>query len=364
MKIVQIVTQMEAGGAQRVAVLLAEALRQRGYDSEVWFLYLKRHSHSHLPGVKVLFEQPPHGLDYLTIARRLHQEMSQTRPDVVITHTHYANVMGQIIAQICQVPQRIAVQHNLFYTYPKLAAWIDRLLGATATYTANVAVSGEVVNSAAQYPTAYRQKLTRIYNGIPLQQPNHHGLEQHQTQAIRQRWGLPLDAPLLLNVGRMARQKNQSKLLEALTQVESAHLVILGDGELRDHLRLQVAELALSERVHFLGELPAEDVAGLLAAADLFVFPSLFEAMPMALIEAMNAGLPVVASDIPPLREALGEAGQFAPAADAQALAAEITHVLKSPELAQQLRQRAKQRSDSFSLETMTSAYEALFAGA
>jgi glycosyltransferase involved in cell wall biosynthesis len=363
MKIVQIVTQMEAGGAQRVAVLLAEALRQRGYDSEVWFLYLKRPSHSHLPGVKVLFEQPPHGLDYLTIARRLHREMRTTRPDVVITHTHYANVMGQVIAQICKVPQRIAVQHNLFYTYPKLAAWVDQLLGATSIYTANVAVSGEVVNSAAQYPQAYRQKLTRIYNGIPLQ-VNANATDPHQAHAIRQRWGLPLDAPLLLNVGRMARQKNQGKLLEALAEIESAHLVILGDGELRQHLQLQVKDLNLTERVHFLGELPADDVAGLLAAADLFVFPSLFEAMPMAVIEAMNAGLPVVASDIPPLREALGNAGHFAPAADAQALAAEITHVLRSPELAQQLRQKAKQRSDSFSLETMASAYEALFAGA
>jgi glycosyltransferase involved in cell wall biosynthesis len=99
-----------------------------------------------------------------------------------------------------------------------------------------------------------------------------------------------------------------------------------------------------------------------LAAADVFVFPSLFEAMPMALIEAMNAGMPVVASDIPPLREALGDAGSFAPATNAQALATEITQVLRSPELAQQLRQQAKQRSASFSIETMVNAYEQLFA--
>jgi glycosyltransferase involved in cell wall biosynthesis len=361
MKIVQIVTQMEAGGAQRVAILLAEALRQRGYESEVWFLYLKRPSHSHLPGVKVMFEQPPHGFDYLKIARRLHQEMSVTRPDVVITHTHYANVLGQMIAQICRVPQRIAVQHNLLHTYPQAVAWVDRFLGATPIYSANVAVSGEVVNSAANYPPAYRHKLTRIYNGIPLQTSTDGG-DPHLAEAVRRRWGLPLDAPLLLNVGRMARQKNQGLLLQALTLVDSAHLVILGDGELRAELSQQVAALNLTERVHFLGELPATDVSALLAAADVFVFPSLFEAMPMALIEAMNAGMPVVASDIPPLREALGDAGSFAPATNAQALATEITRVLRSPELAQQLRQRAKQRSASFSIETMVNAYEQLFA--
>jgi glycosyltransferase involved in cell wall biosynthesis len=283
---------------------------------------------------------------------------------VVITHTHYANVMGQIIAQVCRVPQRIAVQHNLLYTYPKIAAWVDKLLGMTSIYSANVAVSGEVINSAAQYPHAYRQKLTQIYNGIPLQADNGQAndAEHNRAQEIRQRWGLPLDAPLLLNVGRMARQKNQGMLLQAMTMIDAAHLVILGDGELRADLCQQVKELNLSERVHFLGELPATDVSGLLAAADLFVFPSLFEAMPMALIEAMNAGLPVVASDIPPLREALGNAGCFAPAADAQALATEITNVLKSPDLSQQLRQLAKQRSDSFSIDTMVNSYEKLFA--
>jgi glycosyltransferase involved in cell wall biosynthesis len=221
MKIVQIVTQMEAGGAQRVAVLLSEALRQKGYDSEVWFLYLKRPSHSHLSDVHVLFEEKPKALDYFTIARRLNAKLRVHQPDVLITHTHYANVLGQMVAQWCGVPRRIAVQHNPIHTYPKVAAWADFILGTTSCYSNNVAVSETVVQSTARHPHVYRRKLKQIYNGIPACEFG------NSSSGIRKQWGLPNNVPLLLNVGRLAHQKNQIVLIEALLKLKTAHLVIL-----------------------------------------------------------------------------------------------------------------------------------------
>lgn len=356
MKIVQIVTQMEAGGAQRVAVLLSEALRQKGYDSEVWFLYLKRSSHSHLPNVHILFEQKPQVFDYLEIARRLHAKLRSHQPDVVITHTHYANIMGQLIARWCGVPRRIAVQHNPIHTYPKVAAWVDCLLGTTAVYSDNVAVSKTVVQSTVQHPRAYRRKLTQIYNGIPAREEN------SLSTNIRQQWGLPENVPLLLNVGRLAHQKNQAVLIESLLTLKNAHLVILGEGELRESLRQKVTELQISDRVHFLGELPSEDVARFFLASDVFVFPSLYEAMPMALVEAMSSGIPIVASDIPALREVLGETGSFVPADDALALAQAIQNILGSPELAHSMQAKLLSRAQLFSLQAMADSYETLFA--
>ncbi|WP_404788161.1 glycosyltransferase family 4 protein [Altericista sp. CCNU0014] len=356
MKIVQIVTQMEAGGAQRVAVLLSEALRQKGYDSEVWFLYLKRPSHSHLPDVKVLFETKPKALDYLTIARRLHAKLSIHQPDVTITHTHYANVMGQAIARWCGVPQRIAVQHNPIHTYPKVAAWADWFLGTTAFYSDNVAVSKTVVQSTVRHPSAYRRKLTQIYNGIPTRTAD------PVAANFRKQWGLPENVPLLLNVGRLAHQKNQAVLIESLLTLKTAHLAILGEGELRESLRQKVTELQIADRVHFLGELPSEDVARFFSASDVFVFPSLYEAMPMALVEAMSAGIPIVASDIPALREVLGDTGSFVPADNAVALAQAIQTILDSPALARGMQAKLLGRAQVFSLKAMADSYETLFA--
>jgi glycosyltransferase involved in cell wall biosynthesis len=356
MKIVQLVTQMEAGGAQQVAVLLSEALQQRGYDSEVWFLYLKRPSHSHLPGVRVVLDHKPAPLDYFRIVVRLYNLLRATQPDVLITHTHYANVLGQIVGQLSGVPRRIAVQHNLLYTYPKVAAWIDWVLGMTPCYSQNVAVSGSVIDSAAPYPDPYRQKLTKIYNGMAFKR------SKRSRQAVREHWHLPKNAPLLLNIGRLARQKNHAILFETLTHLQGVHLAILGDGELRESLQQRVVELGLTARVHFLGELPSIAVSDLLAAADLFVFPSLFEAMPMALIEAMSTGIPIIASDIPSLREVLGEAACFVPTSDGKAIAMTIQQLLASPEETDQMRHRSLARSGLFSLETMVNSYEMLFA--
>ena len=354
MKIVQLVTQMHLGGAQRVAVLLAEDLRERGYEVEVWFLYLLRPSYNDLPGVKVLLEHKPSLLEYLKIVVKLWQLLRSHKPDVLITHTHYSNVLGQFLARLCGVPMRIAVQHNPLFTYPKLAALADWGLGRTAFYSANVAVSQTVVDSASKYPGSYITKLKKIYNGIPYLE------NKNSPEEVRSYWGLPKNVPLLLNIGRLAHQKNQAILLEALRLLPEAHLLLAGEGELRVFLQKKINELRLEKRVHLLGELKSQDILALLSISNVFVFPSLYEAMPMAVVEAMRLGLPVVASDIPALREVLGEAGTFVPSDSAEEIARAIQQILDSPELASRMRERSLERGSVFSLQTMVDSYEAI----
>ncbi|MBD2435784.1 glycosyltransferase family 4 protein [Nostoc sp. FACHB-110] len=354
MKIVQIVTQMESGGAQRVAMLVNETLQKRGYNAEVWFLYLKRPTYVEHPGVRVLLEHKPSGLDYLKILTKLQQMLRLHQPNVVITHTHYANLLGQLAAKLCGVSHRIAVQQNPMSSYPGVAKWGDWLFGSTDIYSHNVAVSQTVVDSAAKYPSAYKRKLKIVYNGT-----NSPDIEV-SSKEVRNSWGLPEDAPLLINVGRLAYQKNQQILLEALAHLDNAHLIVLGEGELREVLQQKTTELQLHERVHFLGELPSHDVYALLRTANVFVFPSLFEGTPMALVEAIGAGLPVVASDIPVMHEILDNAGLFIPPDNAEKLASAIQKIIDSPELAENLRKRSLERAQIFSLENMVDAYEKL----
>jgi glycosyltransferase involved in cell wall biosynthesis len=356
MKIVQIVTQMEAGGAQRVAILLNEALRNRGYDAEVWFLYLKRPAYADFPGVRIILEHKPSGLDYWKILIKFQQFLQFHKPDILITHTHYANVICQFIARFYGISRRIAVQHNPVHTYPTIAKWADCILGTTSFYSANIGVSQVVVDSVIKHPFQYRKDFQKIYNGIPYLTS-----QNSDKQVRRLHWGLPENAPLLINVGRLARQKNQATLIEALLHLPEAHLILIGEGELRTTLEKKVTTLKLEKKVHFLGELKSQDVLDLLSISDVFVFPSLYEAMPMALVEAMGLGIPIVASDIPAMREVLADAGIIIPAENAEEIAKGVRQILNSPELANHLHKSALKRASLFSVDKMVESYEKLF---
>lgn len=153
---------------------------------------------------------------------------------------------------------------------------------------------------------------------------------------VRTALGITEDQEVLINVGRQEYQKAQPILLEAVARLVDRRpnlvLLIAGrEGNLTDDLRSMHSALGLGDRVRFLGH--RTDVADLLAASDIFVFPSHFEGLGGALIEAMALGLPAVVSDIPALRE-VAEAGRSAdlvPAADPQALAESIDRLLDDP---------------------------------
>jgi glycosyltransferase involved in cell wall biosynthesis len=179
----------------------------------------------------------------------------------------------------------------------------------------------------------------------------------------RARWEIPNDKPLLLTVGRLSRQKNHALLLRALRDIPEAHLAIVGDGELRDDLAALAAALRVDDRVHFTREIAPDAVAGLLQECNVFVFPSLWEGLPMAAIEALQAGAPIVASDIPANREVLADAAVVVPADDASALADAVRLVLEDPVLANSLRGRAKQRAACFTASSMIDRYLQLICG-
>jgi len=288
------------------------------------------------------------------IAARLYRWLRESRPDVVMTHTHYANVLGQSIALAAGIPRRIAVHHNPLPTYPKAARVMDQILGHSGAYSEVVAVSEAV--AVTFRADRYKCPVTTIHNGLSL--PNY-----HPSLDPRARWGIPDGKPVLLTVGRLSRQKNHAVLLQALRDIPEAHLAIVGGGELRDDLTALASALRVDDRVHFTGEIAPEDVVSLLKACDVFVFPSLWEGLPMAAIEALQAGAPVVASDIPANREVLGDAAILVPASDASALAAAVRMVLEDPTVANRLRTRAKERAARFTARSMIDRYCELICG-
>ncbi|HKV08883.1 MAG TPA: glycosyltransferase family 4 protein [Thermoanaerobaculia bacterium] len=152
----------------------------------------------------------------------------------------------------------------------------------------------------------------------------------------------------LLFVGRLRIRKGVEVLLEAVRRNSGARLLIAGDGEHRAALETKAAELGLGPSVAFLGRCDASRVRGLLAGAAALVVPSTYEGMPLVVLEAMEAGLPVVASRVSGIPEVVedGKTGWLVPPEDPDALAAALAAALGNPEEARRRGGEGRQRVD------------------
>jgi glycosyltransferase involved in cell wall biosynthesis len=308
--IINIAARMEAGGAQKAAVQVCEGLIQRGFESEVWFLYKESETYVNRPGVRWLYdERPKKILDVILLCIKLYHWLRNAQPNGVITYTHYANVIGQTVAYLAGIPYRMATQRNPSWSYPTIARWLDRWLGTIGIYTSNIFVSHSVADSFQSYPSTYNNRSRVVLNG--LAKPG----VQCTKLAARAKFGLPVDRIIVTNVGRLAAQKNQQLLIKAIGCIPRPnwYLVIAGDGELRCELEQMILEYGCTDHVKLLGEISPEEIGDLLIASDIFVFPSRFEAFGFATVEAMMMGLPVIASDLDVNREIIGDAGIFLP---------------------------------------------------
>jgi len=352
MKIIQLITCMEAGGVQRVAFLLKNEFDTRGYDSSIWFLYKKRPAYTGIAGIGSLIDHPPSRFDYLKIVIRLARMIFKEKPDVLIAHTYYANVLGHLLSTALGVRYRIAVQHNPTYSYPSLARIADSIVGSLGIYTSNVVVSKTVEDSVVSYSRSYRERVSVVYNGVP--EPS----VASSRDETRRRWKLPLEAAVLVNVGRFSTQKNQEFLIRLLETNKDLHLLLVGDGELHDSLRRLPVEVNVEDRVHFTGEVGSNEVSSLISCSDILVLPSLFEAVGLVVLEAMMLGKPVVSNDIPSSREFIGEDGILVDIASPEKWLSAIQTLLDRPELVAAMVLRAKNRVRRFSVSRMADGYE------
>jgi glycosyltransferase involved in cell wall biosynthesis len=357
MKIIQVVSQMEAGGAQRVASLLAAGLRDRGHHTQLWFLYKKRPAYEEDWHTQCLCSSRPSRVAWLGLATRLWQKLRDAQPDVMLAHTHSANVFAAPIAAMAGVPVRIAVHHNPIETYPAIARVADGVAFKAGCYSTMVTVSGGVRESFADHSPLYRSRLHRIYNGVKCS-------PVYGSDNIRVEYRIPEPHAVLASVGRLAAQKNQRMLFRTLKELPDATLLLVGEGELGAELRRAASFCGVADRVRFTGELPAQEVSAILSQADLFLLPSLYESFCLAAVEAMHHGLPVIASDLPCLREVLGDGQIFFPVEDQAALNAVVKRLLNAPLERAAMGAAGRARAEQFTVERMVSEYECLMAEA
>ncbi len=171
------------------------------------------------------------------------------------------------------------------------------------------------------------------------------------------------DGPVsVITVGRLSAEKNQALLLRAFAQAAQtvpAALTLVGDGPEAPALRALAAELGLTDRVRFAGQ--RRDVAALLSEADLFVLSSDYEGLPLALLEAMGAGLPILSTAVGGIPDVVTDNGLLTPPGDRDALANAMARLLEDPALRQRMGRRSLDRAAAFAPGSIAAQYGAIY---
>jgi len=362
MRILQVVPSLDVGGAERIAALLALALRREGDEVALVSLYGAVDSwlegELRGAGIELRFLGKRPGLDP-AVALRLARVLRALAPDVVHTHLH---ALKYALAARSLSGRHPVVVHTVHNLAEHEAQGLDRSLNRVAFRLGAVPVAiGDEVARSLRRTYGIEPRWT-IPNGVPVADFEARADARGPTRA---RLGLDPGLPVLLSAGRLNPQKNHAGLLEAFADPRlaalGAVLLIAGDGELRRSLEARAAEPDLKGRVRFLGVV--SDLPELLAAADAFALSSSWEGNPLVVMEAMAAGRPVVATRVGCVPELVtAETGLLVPPGDAGALALALVRLLADRAHAELLGAAGAARAKArFDVPVMARAYRALY---
>jgi glycosyltransferase involved in cell wall biosynthesis len=286
----------------------------------------------------------------------LRRRIRIVQPDVLHTVLFHANLVGRLAAWGTGVPVLTSLVSTSYdpirFEDPRLSSWALRLVRVTDRWTGRHlthhfhAITEAVKDAAVRDLSIPPDRITVVERGRDAERLGKR-TDERRSRA-RAALGLQADDEVVIHVGRHVYSKGQRFLLEAMERLVPARgrlvLLLVGPpGPTTDELHAVADRSPARARIRFLGY--REDVPDLLAAADLFAFPSLYEGLGGALIEAMALGLPIVASDLPASREVLEAGGnaRLVERRSAPALAAAMAEILDDPERAARMGRRSRE---------------------
>jgi glycosyltransferase involved in cell wall biosynthesis len=363
-RVLQIIGALDFGGAEHVVANLATSLDPSRFDVSICCTrgLGKLVDGLRTQGVDVVLAAPPSRRIRHLGPLYLRNALARLRPDVIHTHTlSPLSVVGPL-AFMGLAPPWIHTFH--FGNYPYTNRWnmtIERVFAKAVTRL--VAVSDAQRESIITHHGFDRTRITSIRNGV---RANPHVDVTAARLLKRAELGLRPDETLVGTVAVLSEQKGITYLLQAVHEIvrvrPSIKVLIVGGGPLESELKRQVYELGLDSVVTFTGW--RADVPEILTALDIFVMSSLWEAMPLALLEAMAARLPIVVTDVGDNRALVdgGSCAAIVPPRDASALASALLAFLAQPEQARALGERALARfREHFGIAAMAEAYASLY---
>jgi glycosyltransferase involved in cell wall biosynthesis len=375
-RILHVVPGLGHGGAEHQLLMNIEQLDRSRFESHVVHLYPRRQLAPLIEAAGARVHSIACSGPFGTARRivKLARLIRQLDVDLVHTSNVDGELHGGIAGRIAGVPvigtltnianEPVRLVDNPYLNARKLR-WAQRLrrLVLRRTHERYIAISNYVARSTIRAVGLRPAAIEVIYRGLP---DSGLGAERHHVEAVRREFDLDRHYPVLLTVGRLVAQKGQRYLIAAMPEILRAHpraqLLIVGMGLLEQKLREQVDALGLRSSVRFLGR--REDVPSLMGAADMFVFPSLFEGFGVSLLEACASGLPCVASNVGPLPEVVedGVTGVLVPSQDPKSLAEAVSRLASDADLMRRYGEAARTRvRQTFRIEMSIAQLEALY---
>jgi glycosyltransferase involved in cell wall biosynthesis len=367
-------SKLAVGGAQRILLTQAQWFHNRGIEVVVAFFYDQERMH---PIMETRFPFPVINLDcwhpgaclgsnllrFLHGVLRLVRLFNQGHFILTETFTHHSNLLGLPIAWLFRVPARIATHHGR----PRMPRFFDILHGwlvNSGIASRLVAVSDQTCQEAIQREKIDPSRICVIRNGVERVALN--SASNKDTATVRREMGVSDQSLMVLSIGRLVMEKGYSYLLESiptvLASIPQTAFVITGDGPLRASLEEKASYLGITESVRFLGR--RSDIKLLLQASDVYVQPSLREGLPLSILDAMNAGTPIVTTTAGGIVEVVQneENGICVPPGDPRSLAAALIRILKDESLRKRLGKSAKDHVRwQYSTERMCEEYLHIF---
>lgn len=297
---------------------------------------------------------------------RLARHMREHHIDIVHAHMYRSSVPATIAARLARVPVVVSQVHNVATWETRRQLWLDRAL--CRWRTAMVAVSESVRRDVIATLRIGAERVRVIYNGVDLAA---FGATGGSRAAKRAELGLQPEDIAIVYHGRLVAQKNPEALLRIAVQIammrKGVRVIVVGDGPCREDLERRAREAGAcggsgeTVRMLFLGQ--RTDIPEILQACDIAVLPSFKEGFSNAVIEALAAGLPVVATDVGGNAEAVehGRSGWIVPPGNEGALLSAVESLVDDPDERARMGAAAALRAERFSLDRMVGDVENLY---
>lgn len=280
--------------------------------------------------------------------------------DVVVTGLFLPNLIVRFLAILARVPVIITCEYNIYEDKRCWQILADKFL---SYFTDKIIVSSpDVLEFTSRQEKISKDKFVVNYNAIPLEELD---LSQEKIEELKAKLNVPLDGLVITTAGRLIEQKGHIVLIRAIAKIKKQNpqlkfrVLIFGKGILERELLKEIKKLSLEDAICLPGIWPIRE---LLAVTDIFVLPSLWEGLSIALLEAMNANKSIVATEVSGSREVIlnGQNGFLVAPKDADSLAEKLEILLKNKELRIQMGLQAKKYVQRFSIENNVALLENL----
>ena len=359
-KLMHIVFSLDTGGLEKLIPELVKRVDSNRFDCSVCCLTKKGALSQELTelGARLFYLNKKEGVDYL-LPFRLKRLLRKEKVDIVHTHDNSTVLYGTIAAKLARIPLVVNTEHGGVYFETGRKRLMNRFLWGLNDKV--VCVSEQLREDLLKMGLS-DTKSTVISNGINF---NKFDIELN-IEAKRRELGFNKADFIICAVGRLSREKNQEMLINAaksiLEEIPQAKFLIVGDGPLKNSLQSAVHSQQLEKYVEFLGN--REDVPEILKISDCFVLTSNYESFGLVILEAMNSGVPVIATNAGGVSSIVinNENGFLIPKEDVAALGEAVLRIKKDLPFAKSLALKAKELMRlRYDIDKMVNSYEKLY---